>query len=458
MGTTLPNGPNSPAWWQLIRWIADPLSYQKECVQSYGDIFTLTMTGFPPFVVIGHPEGVKEIFSQEPNKFDEGRSNYIFRPLVGDNSLLLYDGTRHQRERKLLMPSFHGQNLHSYGQSIVEIATQVAAQWHEGERIIARKLMQQITLEVIIKVIFGINEGERYQKIKPLLAQMLDVTDSPLRSSFLFLKFLQQDWGTWSPWGRIKAQKKQIDRLLQDEIEARRSLSNEFGNDVLSLMMSAKDEEGQPMTDAELKDELMTLLFAGHETTATMLAWAFYEILRHPRVLEQLREELDGSRNLAPLEIAKLPYLNAVCQEVLRFYPVGPIIFPRIAKTSIEIMGHYFEPETWLTPSAYLIHHREELYPEPEKFKPERFLERQYTPSEFFPFGGANRRCLGAALAQLEIKLVLASIISKYELTLANQKPIKPQRRGITISPTGGVPVIFQQKRSNFAKQLHNIT
>ncbi|MDJ0576950.1 MAG: cytochrome P450 [Xenococcaceae cyanobacterium MO_234.B1] len=458
MVTKLPKGPNSPPWWQLIRWLAAPLSYQKECVQSYGNIFTLTMTGFPPFVVIGHPEGVKEIFSQEPDKFDEGRSNYILRPLVGDNSLLLYDGTRHQQERKLLMPPFHGQNLHSYGKSIVEIATQVAAQWQEGQRIIARKVMQQITLEVIIKVIFGINEGERYQKIKPLLAQMLDVTDSPLRSSFLFLKFLQQDWGTWSPWGRIKAQKKQIDRLLQDEIEARLSLSNQLGNDILSLMMSAKDEEGQPMTDAELKDELMTLLFAGHETTATMLAWAFYEILRHPPVLEKLREELDSSRNLAPLEIAKLPYLNAVCQEVLRFYPVAPIIFPRIAKTSIEIMGHYFEPETWLTPSAYLIHHREELYPEPEKFKPERFLERQYTPYEFFPFGGANRRCLGAALAQLEIKLVLALIISKYELTLANKKPIKPQRRGITIAPARGVPLIFQQKRGNFAKQLQNIT
>ena len=458
MVNKLPNGPNSPAWWQLIRWIKDPLSYQKECVQNYGDIFTFRMKGFPPFVVIGHPLGVKEIFSQDPNNFDVGRSNYIVQPLVGDNSLLLYDGKRHQRERKLLMPPFHGQNLQSYAQSICEIATHVAAQWQEGQRIIARKVMQEITLEVIIKVIFGISEGERYQKIKPLLAEMLDVTDSPLRSSFLFLKFLQQDWGTWSPWGRIKYRKKQIYRLLQDEIEARRSLSHELGNDILSLMMSAKDEKGQPMTDAELKDELMTLLLAGHETTATMLAWAFYEILRHPPVLEKLREELDSSGNFAPLEIAKLPYLNAVCQEVLRFYPVIPIIFFRITKTSMEIMGYYVEAETCLTPSIYLVHHREDLYPEPEKFKPERFLERQYSPYEYFPFGGGNRRCLGAALAELEMKLVLASIISKYELTLANNKLIKPQRRGLTISPTGGVPLIFQRKRQIFARQLQNVT
>ncbi len=458
MSDKLPLGPNSPPWWQLIRWIKSPLSYQKECAQSYGDIFTFRMTGFPPFVVIGHPRGVKEIFSQAPHNFDVGRSNYIVQPLVGDNSLFLYDGQRHQRERKLLMPPFHGSNLESYAQLIGEIASQVAAQWQEGQRIIVRKAMQEITLEVIIQVIFGIAEGERYQQIKPLLAEMLDVTDSPLGSSFLFLKFLQQDWGSGSPWGRIKERKKQIERLLQEEIEARRFLAPELGKDVLSLMMSAQDEEGQPMTDAELKDELLTLLFAGHETTATMLAWAFYEILRHPSILAKLKKELAGSENLAPLEIAKLPYLNLVCQEVLRFYPVIPIIFPRLAKTSMEIMGYHLEAETWLTPSIYLVHHREELYPEPEKFKPERFLERQYSPYEYFPFGGANRRCLGAALAELEMKLVLAAIISQYELSLAQKKSIKPQRRGLTMAPAGGVPVICQQKRRLVVKQLQNVS
>ncbi len=211
------------------------------------------------------------------------------------------------------------------------------------------------------------------------------------------------------------------------------------------------------MTDAELKDELMTLLFAGHETTATMLAWAFYEILKHPSVLEKLRKELDSSVNFEALKIIKLPYLNAVCQEVLRKYPVIPIIFPRITKIPMKIMGYDFPAETMLAPSMYLVHHREDLYPEPEKFKPERFLERQYSAYEYFPFGGSNRRCLGAALAELEMRLVLAAIISKYELSLASQQIVKPQRRGFTISPAGGIPLIFQRKRPNMAQQLQNV-
>ena len=441
----LPNGPNSPSWWQLIRWIQDPISYQKECAQRYGDIFTLKMKGFTPFVFIGNPVGIKEIFNQNPKKFDVGRSNYVVEPLVGDNSLFLYVGERHKRVRKLLMPPFHGQSLLFYAQSICDIATQVASQWKENQRIIARKAMQDISLEVILQVVFGISEGERYQKIKPLLAEMLDATDSPLRSSFLFLKFLQQDWGVWSPWGRIKDRQKKIYELLQEEIDERHSVAKQIGNDVLSLMMAAKDETGKTLTDAQLKDELLTLLFAGHETTATMMAWAFYEILKAPSVLQKLREELEQKgKNLEPLEIAKLPYLNAVCQEVLRMYPVIPIIFPRITKTAMKIMGHQFEPETWLTPSMYLVHYREDLYPEPEKFKPERFLERQFSGYEYFPFGGGNRRCLGYALAELEMKLVLASIISKYELTLASKKSVKPQRRGLAIAPAGGVPLIVQ--------------
>ncbi|MGK7894914.1 MAG: cytochrome P450 [Xenococcus sp. (in: cyanobacteria)] len=445
MTNKLPDGPNAAPWWQLIRWIQDPLEYQKECAQRYGDIFTLRAKGFPPLVVIGNQVGVKEIFNQNPNNFDVGRSNTIGKHLVGENSLLLYDGERHQRERKLLMPPFHGQSVQFYAQLICDIAIQVASQWQENQRIIARQAMQEISLEVILKVVFGISEEERYQEIKPLLTEMLDVTDSPLRSSFLFLKFLQQDWGTWSPWGRMKYRRKQIYQLLQEEIDQRHSGGTEINNDVLSLMMAAQDETGKTLTDAELKDELMTLLLAGHETTATMISWAFYEILRHPSVLQKLREEIEQpGENLAPLAIAKLPYLNAVCQEVLRMYPVIPIIFPRITKIDMKIMGHQFEPETLLAPSIYLVHYREDLYPEPEKFKPERFLKRQFSSYEYFPFGGGNRRCLGYALAELEMKLVLASIISKYKLTLASRKLVKPQRRGLTISPAGGIPLILQ--------------
>ena len=177
MTNQLPNGPKSPSWWQLIRWIQDPLKYQQKCTQRYGDIFTLKISGFPPLVIIGNPSGVQEIFNQNPKNFDSGRANHIIEPLVGENSLFLYDGERHQRERKLLMPPFHGQSLQFYAQSICNITTQVANQWKDYQRIIARKVMQDITLEIILQVVFGISEGKRYQKVKPLLAEILDATE-----------------------------------------------------------------------------------------------------------------------------------------------------------------------------------------------------------------------------------------------------------------------------------------
>ncbi|MGK7940673.1 MAG: cytochrome P450 [Crocosphaera sp.] len=446
MTNQLLKGPNHSALWQLIRWIQDPLAYQQECVQHYGDIFTLNVQGFAPFVVIGNPLGIQEIFSQSPDKFDIGRGNDIAQPLFGTNSLFFYDGQRHQRERKLLMPSFHGQSIQNYAQSICDIALEVASDCPKNKPVIIRQVMQTISLEVILKVVFGISEGERYEIIKPLIAQMLDVTDAPLNSSFLFFKFLQKDWGKWSPWGKIQHTRRQIYKLLQEEIEERRSHKKESGRDVLSLMMAATDENGQSLTDDELTDELMTLLFAGHETTATTMSWAFYQILSHPSVLEKIHGELEETRNnLNPLDIAKLPYLTAVCQEVLRMYPILPLLFPRITKTKMTIMGHEFSPESWLMPSIYLVHYREDLYPEPKKFQPERFLEKKFANYEYLPFGGGTRRCLGYALAELEMKLVLASILSNYSLHLATENPVKPQRRGFTISPAGGIPLIFSK-------------
>ena len=295
---------------------------------------------------------------------------------------------------------------------------------------------------------FGLSEGERYQQIKPLLANLLDLTGSPLRASLLFFPWLQQDWGDWSPWGKFVRQRQQIYDLLQAEIDHRRSQSDIKGNDVLSLMLLARDEDGQPMTDRELQDELMTMLVAGHETTATALTWALYWIHKLPEVKERLLQELDSQENNSdPLAIARLPYLTAVCNESLRMYPVIPITFPRIAKTSIEIAGQKVASETSLVPCIYLVHHREDIYPESKQFKPERFLERQFSPAEFIPFGGGNRRCLGYALAMLEMKLVLATLLTNYELALANDRPVKPQRRGFTIATSSGVPLVLQDKK-----------
>jgi cytochrome P450 len=449
INTKLPDGPKLPRLLQLIQWIADPLSCLDKYSRRYGDIFTLRLTGSIPFVFLSHPQAIQEIFTAAPKQFDSGRTSGIIKPLVGENSLLLLDGNTHASQRRLMMPPFHGERMQSYSQIICESTQLVASQWEIGKTIEVRTAMQETTLEVILHAVFGLREGERYQQIKPLLAAMLNMTDSPLRSSLLFFNFLQKDWGDWSPWGRMLKQRKQIYDLLRAEISDRRN-SELTGNDVLSLMMSARDENGQPMTEPELLDQLMTLLIAGHETTATALAWAFYWIHKLPNVQEKLLAELDSlGDNPEPLAVSKLPYLSAVCSETLRIYPVVPVTFIRSTNSPVKIMGHEFAENTMLAPCIYLTHHREDLYPEPKQFKPERFIERQFSPYEYLPFGGGNRRCIGFALALLEMKLVLATVLSNYQLTLDEHQTVKPQRRGLTIVPSGGVRLTLQAKRQH---------
>ncbi|MEH2378952.1 MAG: cytochrome P450 [Nostoc sp.] len=447
MLSQLPNCITSPSWWQLIRWIGDPIGFQQKYSQKYGDIFSMRLSGLGSYVILSHPQAIQEIFSQD-SKFDVGRGNKLAEPLIGRNSLMLIDGARHRRERKLLMPPFHGERLQAYGQQICLITEQIASQWQTDQPFVVRSAMQKVSLEVILQIVFGLSEGERYQLILPLLTSWLDMTDSPLRSSMLFLPFLQQDWGKWTPWGQMKNRQSYIHQLLQAEIEEKRTKNNQSQGDVLSLMMAARDENGQGMTDDELKDELLTILFAGHETTATTLAWAFYQIHQNSDVLLKLQQELDSlGENPNPMEIAQLPYLTAVCLETLRMYPVLPILFPRITKSSINIAGYQFAPDTTLIASIYLLHYREDLYPNPQQFNPERFLERQYSPWEFIPFGGGSRRCLGYALALLEMKLVLATVLSNYQLALVENKPLKLQRRGFTLAPDGGVRMMMIKKR-----------
>ncbi len=441
----LPNTIPLSALRQLTNWIARPYDFLDECARNYGDTFTIKLVAFPPLVFLSDPQAIKEIFATDAKQFDAGRSNGILRSLLGSNSLILLDGDRHERQRKLLMPPFHGEKVKSYGETICQITRELGSQWQPDRPFLASKAMQDITLEVILQAVFGLREGERYQQLKPLLASLLDMTGSPLRSTFLFFPWLQQDLGSWSPWGKVVRQRKQVYELLQAEIDERRSQSSLTGNDVLSLMLLAQDEDGQPMTAPELKDELMTMLVAGHETTATVLAWALYWIHKLPAVKAKLLQELkDLGDNATPIAIATLPYLTAVANESLRIYPIIPIVFPRIAKQEVTINSQTFPSETSLVPCIYLLHHREDLYPEPKQFKPERFLERQFSAWEFIPFGGGNRRCLGYALAMLEIKLVLAIILTNFSLKLANEQPVKPRRRGLTIATSNGVPLVVQ--------------
>lgn len=430
-----------PTWLQTIRAIADPIPYLENAYAQYGDIFEGRSFGFPPFVILSHPDAIEQVFTTDPNLFDSVSGNQIISPITGDQGLLLLEGEAHKKRRKLVMPPFHGERMRAYGDAMCAIATQVSQEWPQNQPFVMRSATQEITLRVILKTIFGIDNNERFQQLSQLLDEMLHAFDTPMGSSHLFLTGLQKDLGPWSLWGKFLRRRQAINELLLAEIQERRQ--QPLGQDILSLLLAARDEQGEPMSDAELRDELMTLLFAGHETTASALAWAFYWIHKVPEVRTKLLAELrDITPDTDPSEIAKMPYLSAVCSETLRIYPLVLFTFSRTLKQPLRVMGYDLPPGAMLTPCIYLVHHREDLYPNPNTFRPERFLERQFSPYEYFPFGGSNRRCLGYAFALFEMKLVLATILRQTSLKLASSKPIQPVRRGITFMPAGGVPML----------------
>jgi cytochrome P450 len=429
-----------------IRWIINPFKVLEERAKKYGESFTISKNISPLVVYFTNPQAIEQIFTANPELFDTNSANDILLPLLGEHSMILLGGEKHQRQRKLLMPPFHGDRLRTYGELIHNVTAQVMSTWQIGKPFAVRSSMQEISLQVILNAVFGIHEGERFDQLKKVLTTMLDSVGSPVSSILLFFTSLQKDWGAWSPWGRFLRLKQQIDSILITEIRERRQQADFNRNDILSLLLAARDEEGEAMTDEELRDELITLLFAGHETTASALSWALYWIDSLPEVKEKLQNEL----KTLPIDcnysdIARLPYLNAVCSETLRIYPIAITPFPRVVKVPMEIMGYQLEPGTLLLISTYLTHQREDIYPEPKKFKPERFLERQFSPYEYLPFGGSNRRCIGAAFALFEMKLALATILTSCELKLVNTRPIKPTRRGLTVAPPANMQMVVTE-------------
>ena len=440
------DGPKGAIFVQTVRGILNYQYYLDSNYQRYGDIFIAKSSIFPPQVIISNPQAIQEIFTADAKLFKSGTVNYITLPLVGSSSLLLLDGDRHLQQRKLLMPPFHGERMKAYGQIIRNTTEKVINNWTPGKSVIAQSTMQQISLEVILHTVFGLNEGERYQQIQQLIINMFSLFSNPLNATFLFVKSLQKDLGAWSPWGGFLRQRQRLDELLYQEIRDRKTQSEPLGEDILSLLILARDEAGQPMSDVELRDELMTILFAGQETTATALAWAVYWIHYIPEVREKLLQELNSIdvENCDPAEITKLPYLNAVCCETLRIYPIVFFTFPRLLQAPMQLMGYNIPKGMILSPCIYLVHHRPDIYPEPKRFIPERFIERQFSPYEYLPFGGGNRRCIGSAFAMFEMKLVLAKVLSRYSLELAENRPVMPVRRGVTMAPAGGVPLVVK--------------
>lgn len=442
-----------PAWQQQLSWVFDPIAYLRQAnAQSPGIFYSVINGGL---VVISDPQALKELWAASREVVSApGTTNRVVEPLLGSASLVSTDGDRHRQRRQLLFPPFHGERLQTYGTAIIDICHQSIAAIAPGQAFLGRTLTQKISLAVICKTVFGLDDGEQNQELKDLLTTIAESFSAPISASMLFFPFLQQDWGPWSPWGKFVRRRSHLDELVFAEIDRRRQDSTPR-NDILSLLINAEYDDGSQMSPQELRDELMTLLFAGHETTASAMAWALYWVGRYPEVKAKLLAELAAlPADATSLDIARLPYLSAVCNETLRIYPVGMMTFSRRAEQDFSLLDYAIPPGTQLMGCIYLLHQNPELYPDPDQFKPERFLERQFAPHEFMPFGSGQRRCIGDALALFEFKLALATLLTQYQFVFNGDRPEIPQRRGITLAPRDNVKLRMQGPASQPAPDI----
>jgi cytochrome P450 len=418
-----------------------PFETLEQLAQQYGEIFQTQVAGLPPTIILSHPEDIKTAIMGGYSLFDSGETNNLLEPFLGANSLLLLDGEAHQQRKKILSPPFARDAIQRYGQTIEKSTAEMLGRWKQNQPISACPSMRELALHIILQLIWDL-EREDFWQIEALISQWLALFSSPLTASIFFFPQLRQDWGRWSPWGKFLRLRKQIDEFIYQKIEEKRTQNlEEFS--LLSWLLAAHYEDGSSLSDLEIRNELVTLLFAGHETTAAALSWGLYWIHRQPEVKTKLLDELASLReDLDLTQLAKLPYLTAVCQETLRIYPINLMAEGRILKDSLTLRNYEFQPGDTFMPCIYLLHQRQDLYPQPRQFKPERFLERKYSPFEYLPFGGGNRLCLGMNLALFEMKIILASILLKWRLEYRQKKNLKPVRRGTVMTPPDSFQLI----------------
>lgn len=425
----------------LVRSLPDPTDLMFRTRDKYGDTYRLPSL-FGPVIVTGDPEGVRAIFTADADTFVPFQPQ-ISSPMLSEASLALVSGARHRRDRKLLTPPFHGARMRAYGARMAESARRAAAAWKVGVPFEMLDATQDISLDVILQAVFGLQHGSpEGQAVREAVIRFV----GSVRPQFIFVPWLRRDFFGLSSWARFKKARDHLDSLLFATMAERRARPAER-DDILSLMMSARYEDGGAMSDVELRDELLTLLFAGHEATAIALAWAFYWLHRDPDELARVLAEIDAlGPSPDPEAIAALPYLDAVCQETLRIHPVTPEIL-RILVKPLQLLDWTLPAGTAVMASAILLHNREDLYPEPTRFRPSRFLDRKFAPFEHIPFGGGARRCIGAAFALFEMKIVLATILRSHRLRPESPAPVKAVRRNLTMGPKGGVPMICEGPR-----------
>ena len=433
----LPPGPREPALVQILRWVARPLELLDACHRRHGDVFTMRAPGGVSFVVVATPELIKQVLAADSDVLLAGVGNAtLLEPMLGRHSLLTLDGKEHLRQRRLLLPAFHGERVHGFAAVMREITEASFAGWPVGRPFALHPLMQSITLDVILRTVFGLVDSPAHRELRDQLVELLDVATNP----WLLLPGMLGIDPLRVPWLRIARLKRALDASLYRLIAERRR-EPAGGSDVLAMMLAARDDQGRAMTDVELRDELVTLLLAGHETTATSLAWTFERLLANPHTFDRLAGELAAGDDA---------YLDGVIRETLRVRPIVPLIGRHVARPFQ--LGPWLVPAgSRIAPSIYLAGKNPQAYPAPERFEPERWIGVKPDPYTWLPFGGGIRRCIGMAFAQFEMRVVLQTVVPRARMRLADG-PARVTRRGITLAPKGGTRVVLEERRAERAQ------
>ncbi len=439
----LPDGPAYPRIVQAWLWLKRPLWFLDRCARAYGDVFTMRLPLGMNLVHISDPELVKAVFSGNSDVLRAGEGNaMILEPLMGRHSVLLLDGPEHLRQRKLILPAFHGDRMRAWEDTIRDITRAEVARWPAGQPFALRPRMQSITLDVIVRVVFGVDGSARGDDLRRRIVAVIRIGRNP----FLLMATRGRRLGPYAPWARFIRARDALNAALFAEIGERRSAPDlEQRGDVLSALLLARDDEGRGMTDAEVRDELVTLLFAGHETTATSLAWAFDLLLHDPRALSRLEAELGAGGS---------EYLDATITETLRVRPVVALVDRHVGE-STRIGAYAIPAGAVVCPNIYLTQRRGDLYPDPAAFRPERFLRQAHPGFEWFPFGGGIRRCLGASFATFEMQIILPEVLRAWTLRPASRRPARIRRESVTFVPHDGARCVVAARNEPNARPEH---
>jgi cytochrome P450 len=415
----MPPGPRTPGLVQTLEWMYRPTSFIESCRRRYGDIFSLRLGPGRNTVVVAEAVAARQVMRGDPGVFRAGDANGILKPVVGPASLLVLDGEEHMRHRRILLPAFGAHHGPAFAETVEAATRERVASWRPGETVKLQEEMEAISLDAILKLALGPGPEDRLEQFRVLVPEMMRRCSSP----FTLLPYFRRELGGITPYARLQQVLDELDALFLDAIVERQASPTESVKDCLSLLCAATDESGTPLPNRQIRDELLTMIMAGYETTTSALAWTFERLLRSPEVMSRLQDNLaQGSDE----------YLDAVVKEVLRLRPVVPVLARKV-REEVALNGHVIPGGSVLMVSIYLLHRDPALHPDPTEFRPERFLDGESEP--WMPFGGGVRRCLGASFAQLEMKVVIREVLAAATLRALDPADEPIARRRFTFAP-----------------------